>query len=206
MSLVNGGGDGPAISLCNTLYYLVKNPHTLRELQKELDAALDPADDVAPWAKVKNLPYLKGCINESMRLSPPVATDLVRYTPPGGLRVDDQMIPGNTIVSISAYTAHRDPEIFTDPEAFWPERWMGEAGDQMSDMVAVYIPFSSGSRSCIGRNVTILQQMNFLATLCHRYDFALPSRDWEIVWEDYFNLWPKELPLKVWRRELSSTA
>lgn len=198
---VNGGADGPAISLANTLYYLVKNPETLVKLRQELDSALSPADHVAPWAKVKNLPYLRACIDESMRLSPPVATDLARRTPPQGTKIDDQMVPGNTVVSISAYTAHRDPEVFPDPEEYRPERWLIKGDDRLKAMLAVYIPFTTGSRGCIGRNVTILMQMVFISTLCHRYEFALPSRDWELTWEDYFNLWPVELPMKIWRRE-----
>ena len=51
-----------------------------------------------------------------MRLSSPVATDLVRRTPSQGTTIDGQMVPGNTTVSISAYTAHRDPMVFPDPE------------------------------------------------------------------------------------------
>ena len=141
-----------------------------------------------------------------MRLSPPVATDLVRLTPPEGHKVDREMIPGNTIVSISAYTAHRDPDVYPDPESFTPERWLMKGDDRLKDMLAVYIPFSAGSRSCIGRNVTILFQLLFVATLIHRYDFALPSTDWEMEWEDYFNLWPKELPMKVWRRNMQAKA
>ncbi|KAL9117860.1 MAG: hypothetical protein Q9187_005598 [Circinaria calcarea] len=204
--IVNGGCDGPAISLANTLYYLVKNPQTLTRLREELDSALSPLDSVAPWSKVKNCAYLRACIDESMRLSPPVATDLARRTPPQGIEIDGQMVPGNTIVSISAYTAQRDPEVFPDPEAFTPERWLIRGSDRLKDMTAVYIPFSAGSRSCIGRNVTILMQMVFLATLCYRYDFALPSTEWEMDWEDYFNLWPRELPMKIWRREVKASA
>ncbi|KAI0128329.1 cytochrome P450 CYP5280A1P [Xylariales sp. AK1849] len=202
-----GGGDGPGISLTNTLYYLIKNPETMARLRAELDEALSPDDVVAPWSKVKSLPYLRACVDESMRLSPPVATDLLRQTPPDRPHtIADELIPPNTIVSISAYTAHRDPEIFPEPEAFRPERWMMKGDDRLRDMLAVYIPFSAGSRSCIGRNVTILMQLMFLATLVHRYEFALPNPGWEMKWLDYFNLWPEELPLKVWLREVQASA
>jgi len=155
---------------------------------------------------VKNLAYLRACVNESMRLAPPVATDLVRRTPAEGAKIDDQMVPGNTVVSISAYTAHRDPEVFPDPEAFWPERWLIRGDDRLKEMLAVFIPFSAGSRSCIGRNITILEQLVFIATLCYRYDFALPSKEWEMEFEDYFNLWPVKLPMKIWRREMQTPA
>ncbi|KAK0630319.1 cytochrome P450 CYP5280A1P [Bombardia bombarda] len=208
--MVNGGGDAPGISLVNTLYYLVKNPAAMTRLKAELDAALLPADEVATWAKTKSLPYLRACIDESMRLSPPVATDLARRTPPGQSHVvDGCLIPGDTNVSISSFTAHRDPDIFPDPEAFKPERWLvaeGEDREKLREMLTVYMPFSAGSRSCIGRNVAMLVQNVFVATLVHNYEFALTSPDWEFTWVDYFNLWPDELPLKIWKREFPEKA
>nr|POE93181.1 tryprostatin b 6-hydroxylase [Quercus suber] len=193
------------ISLVNVLYYLVKNREALDQVRAEVDAALAPDDDIAPWEKVRNLRYLKACVDESMRLSPPVATDLFRKTPPDqSWTVDGRVVPPNTNVSISAYTAHRDPEVFPDPEAFKPERWLISGDPKLTDMLNAFIPFSAGARGCIGRNITILVQLVYVATLVHRYDFALPTPEWELDWTDYFNLWPHEVPLKVWRRQLSS--
>lgn len=114
------------------------------------------------------------------------------------------MVPGDTAVSISAYTAHRDPIVFPDPEAFRPERWLAMGDDRLKDKLTRFIPFSAGSRSCIGQNVSSLEQQFFLATLCYRYDFTLPSGEWEMEWEEYFNLWPVRLPLKIWRREVQA--
>ncbi|KAJ6787404.1 hypothetical protein PWT90_04804 [Aphanocladium album] len=203
--IVNGGGDGPGISLVNTLYYLAKHPATLARLRNELDSSLTREDVIAPWPKIKRFAYLRACINESMRLSPPVATDLLRVTPSDrSYVIAGEVIPPNTNVSISAYTAHRDPSIFTNPEAFNPDRWLSTGEEQRREMLAVYIPFSTGTRACIGRNVALLVQLVYIATVVHRYDFALPSPDWTMEWEDYFNLWPKELPLKIWRRNLHS--
>ncbi|KAF2638392.1 cytochrome P450 CYP5280A1P [Massarina eburnea CBS 473.64] len=198
--MINGGGDGPAISLTCTLYHLIKNPAALGRLREELDDALGHSDGTAPWSKVRNLEYLKACIDESMRLLPPVATDLLRKTAPEGLKVDTEMVPGNTIVSVSAYSAHRDPDVFDDPETFRPERWLIRGEDKLKEMRAVYIPFSLGTRACIGRNITTVLQTIFLSTLIKRYEFALPNPDWEMEFEEYFNLWPIQLPLRIWRR------
>ena len=193
--------------MVNTLYYLIKNPETLARLRAELDEALESHDGVVPWCKVKNLPYLRACVDESMRLSPPVATDLVRKTPPDrSYTIDQVVVPPGTNVSISAYTAQRDPNVFPDPEAFKPERWLIKGQDSLKKMLDAHIPFSAGPRGCIGRSVTILMQLVYIGTLIHRYDFALPNPDWEMEWIDYFNLWPKELPLKIWKREKSTAA
>lgn len=180
------------------MYYLFRNPPTLVKLREELDVALTPEDAVAPWGKVKSLPYLRACIDEALRLAPPVAANLIRRTPPGASTViDGEVIPPNTNVSISAYTAHRDPTVFEDAEEYEPERWLAKGSDRLKDMLAVFIPFSAGTRGCIGRNVSALLQMVCVATLVYHYDFELPEQDWEMEFEEWFNLWPLRLPLKV---------
>lgn len=199
---VGAGTDGPAVSISMTLYYLVRHPHTFAKLRQELDGVLSQEEIIAPWSKVKNLTYLRACIDESMRLAPPVATELIRRTPPDTtMMIDGELIPPDTNVSIAAYTAHRDPSVFPDPETYDPSRWMAKGSDSLRDMLAVFIPFSSGTRGCIGRSVSILMQATCVATLVHNYDFALPNKDWVMEFEEWFNLWPLRLPLKVCRRD-----
>ncbi|KAK9857733.1 hypothetical protein MYU51_019929 [Penicillium brevicompactum] len=182
---LDAGSDTTAIALTNVLYYL---PHQ------------EPAIFANAQDGVRNLPYLKACLDESLRLSPPVSRGLERKTPPEGMRILGENIPGNVTVSVPTYAAHRDPETFADPEIFRPERWF-EDDERVKQMRAVFIPFSTGSRACIGRNITFIEQQILVATLVHRYDFALPSKDWMLEWEEAFNLWPAQMPLKIWRRD-----
>ena len=79
---VGAATDGLAQSLSMTMYFLLRHPHTMTKLREEVDSALSPDDAVAPWEKVKSLPYLRACLDEAMRLTPPVATELIRCTPP----------------------------------------------------------------------------------------------------------------------------
>ena len=157
-------------------------------------------DKVAPYSKVKNLPYLKACIEESLRLSPPLPRGLERVTPPSGARIIGEFIPGNVGVSVPAYVAHRDPNLFPEPEAFLPERWLNN--ENIGKMRDAFIPFSAGGRACVGRNITMIEQQILMATLLHRYDFSLPSPDWTLQNEEAFNLWPVELPVRIWKREV----
>ncbi|KAL1648703.1 hypothetical protein SLS58_001877 [Diplodia intermedia] len=176
------------------MFFLLKNPATFAKLREELDNALS-ADTIIPsYASVKQLPYLRACLDESLRLIPPVSMGLSRITPPEGMTIAGHWIPGGTTVGVPAYTAHRDPSLFPDPEEYRPERWLG---DKTSEMQAAFIPFSAGSRGCIGRNITYLEQTVLMATLVRRYDFELPSPDWELEREEAFNVWPGSMPLKV---------
>ncbi|KAL3460959.1 cytochrome P450 [Aspergillus heterothallicus] len=197
--LLDAGSETTAIALTHLLYYLLKNPQCFSKLRQEVSEAIT-GDQVAPYAKVKSLPYLKACIEESLRLSPPLARGLERVTPPEGATIMGEIIPGNVGVSVPAYVAHRDPELFPEPEAFRPERWI--EGDNIGKMRDAFIPFSSGGRACIGRNITMMEQQILMATLVHRYDFSLPSSDWTLQNEEAFNLWPVELPVRIWKRSL----
>lgn len=201
---MDAGSDTTSIALSNVMYYLIKSPQSLGKLREEV-ASVQFKNGVAPYAEVKSLPYLKACLDESLRLSPPVSRGLERKTPPEGMRILGENIPGNVTVSVPTYAAHRNPDIFPDPEAFRPERWL-EDDENVKQMRAVFIPFTTGARACIGRNITFIEQQIVVATLVHRYEFALPSRDWKLEWEEAFNLWPAQMPLKIWRRDEGVTS
>ncbi|KAJ5527795.1 benzoate 4-monooxygenase cytochrome P450 [Penicillium frequentans] len=167
---LDAGSDTTAMALTNVMYYLIKSPQSLKKLREEVAGALFEKD-VAPYSK----------------------------TPPEGMQILGESIPGNVTVSVPTYVAHRDPDIFPAPEVFRPERWL-EDEEKVKQMRAVFIPFSTGARACIGRNITFIEQQILVATLVNRYDFALPSEDWKLDWEEAFNLWPAQMPLKIWRR------
>ncbi|KAL1875485.1 hypothetical protein VTK73DRAFT_10035 [Phialemonium thermophilum] len=196
--MMNAGSDTTAIAINNVMYWLLKNPRCMAKLREEVDSVLAEDEVVAPYEKVKHLPYLKAVLDESLRITPPTTFGLPRRTPPEGAYVLGDFIPGNTTVSISAYVAHRDPKIFPDPESFVPERWLGEKG---KDLQPYFISFSAGARGCIGRNISYLEQTVLLASVVHRFEFALPYPEWEQDKVEAMNLTPGPLPLKVWRRK-----
>lgn len=199
---MDAGSDTTAIALTHVLYHLIKNPASLVKLRQELAGAFC-GESIAPFAKVKNLPYLRACLDESLRLTPPLPRGLERKTPPQGMEILGERIEGGVTVSVPTYYAHRDPTLFPEPESYSPERWLHES-ECSRDMRAAFIPFSSGGRACIGRNITMMEQQILVATLVHRYDFALPSENWELDWEEAFNLWPSQMHIKIWRREKHS--
>ncbi|RYP48869.1 hypothetical protein DL769_011154 [Monosporascus sp. CRB-8-3] len=203
--MFNGAIDGTGSSIVNTLYYIIKHPEVYKRVRAEIDEALSPDDIIASWNKLKSLPFLKACIDEAGRLAPGVAGDLPRKIPPGkDYMVAGVPVPGDTNVSISAYTAQRDPDIFPDPEAYKPERWLIKGDDQLKRMLDVCPVFTMGSRMCMGKSVTILIQSVYLATLLHRFEFALTNPDWVLEKVEFFNQWPKEMPIKIWKRELQT--
>jgi cytochrome P450 len=122
--MMNAGSDTTASALTNVLYWLLKNPSCYTKLREELDAVLEPDDKFAPYDRVRYLPYLRACLDESMRLTPPNTMSVPRMTPAEGMNIIGHWIPGNTTVHCPTYSMHRNEQAFPEPEAYRPERWL----------------------------------------------------------------------------------
>ncbi|KAL4980138.1 cytochrome P450 [Aspergillus desertorum] len=195
--MMNAGSDTTAIALRNVLFFLLENPRCMARLREEIDESLDGDEVVAPYSKIKHLPYLRACLDESLRMLPPLIFGLPRRTPPEGTTILGEYVAGDTSVSMSAYVVHHDQSVFKDSDTYLPERWLGEEGKSLQPY---FIPFSTGARGCIGRNISYLEQTVLLASLVHRYEFALPSPDRDPKIPETTNLSPGPMPLKIWRR------
>jgi cytochrome P450 len=198
--MMNAGSATTAIALTNVLYQLIKNPPIMKAVVEELDAALEDDDSDGPVAydRVKHLPYLRACLDESLRLFPPTPHGLPRETPPEGLSILDDYIPGGVSVNMSALVAHRQEATYPQAEKYIPERFLGEEGKNLQPY---FLSFSAGARGCIGRNISYLEQTVVLASMLRRYEFALPTPDWEIERLETMNWLLGEMPVKIWRRE-----
>lgn len=196
--MMNAGSVTTAIAMTNALLLLLQHPRCMKKVRDEIDVALDPEDVVAPYDKVRHLPYLRACLDEALRLWPPTSHGLPRETPPEGMAIADHYIQGGVTVSMPAIVAHRNEMLFPDADKYIPERWFGEPG---KDLQPYFIAFSAGARGCIGRNISYLEQSVVLASVLHRYNFALPHSTWDIQRLETMNLILGPMPVKVWRRE-----
>ena len=197
--MLNAGSDTTGIALTNVLYWLLKNPACLAKLRAEIDYVLDEDEAVAPYDKVKHLVYLRACLDECLRLTPPNTMSVNRLTPPEGMSIMGHWIPGSTTVHSPPYAMHRHGDVFPDPESFIPERWLS---DQAKAFQPYFITFSAGARGCIGRNITYLEQTVALASLVHRYDFELFDQDWVLPQKETFTCSPGDMPVRVRMRRV----
>lgn len=207
--MLNAGSVTTAIAIANVTYQLIKHPGCMAKLLEEIDNALEDEDedededgdgsgsDVVAYDRVKHLPYLRACLDESLRLYSPTPQALPRKTPPQGTEILGDYVPGGVTVAVSAHVAHRQESIFPQADSYIPERWLGEAGKSLQPY---FLAFSAGARGCIGRNISYLEQTVVLASLLRRYEFALSSPDWQIERLETMNWILGEMPVKVWRR------
>ncbi|KAJ6092217.1 hypothetical protein N7467_004186 [Penicillium canescens] len=201
-AIIDAGADTTAIALTQLIDLLIRHPEHLETLRQEVDGVLTEDEIVAPYDTVKHLPFLRACLDEAMRVIPPTSAGLPRRTPPEGGMILGEWIPGHTSVSMTIYGAHHDPTVFPNPDEFQPHRWMDP--EERKRMEPYFIPFSTGARGCIGRNISYLEQTVMLASLVHRYEFALPSPEWKLTRHEAFNLLMGDMPIKLWRRKVSA--
>jgi cytochrome P450 len=96
------------------LFSVCRNKDIQRKLVAELQALPENFTD----DDCRDAPYLNQVINETLRLYPAVPTSLPRVAPLEGAHLSGYQIPPGTIVSTQAYTYHRDPKVFPDPERY----------------------------------------------------------------------------------------
>lgn len=94
------------------------------------------------------LPYLDAVIKETLRLYAPLPGSEPRSLPTAAT-IDGYTIPPRTVVSISPYALHRNPQVFQDPTKFNPDRWL-DPSHNLTEMKKWFWAFSSGGRMCIG--------------------------------------------------------
>lgn len=105
--LTSATSDTTAATLTCLFYLFAIHPEIYKKLQKEVDLFF--ADNGNDWesSSLGRLEYLQACVDESLRLFPPVASGLQRQTPSQGVQIGEMFIPGNTIVMTPTYTLTR---------------------------------------------------------------------------------------------------
>jgi benzoate 4-monooxygenase len=198
--MMNGGTETTAAAFTNTLYLIYKHPAVLEKLREEVDSACGP-EEVASYATLSQLPYLRACVEESLRVRPPSSFGLPRVVPPGGRMIAGQWVDEGVTVSVPRYSLLRDEEAFEHADSFVPDRWMTADKAKKDRMMKSHVPFSIGPRACIGRNIAYYEQLLVISTLVRWFDFDIPD-DVELQTIERFNSNPGELVIRCKRRQV----
>lgn len=152
------GSDTTAIAFRATFYYLMKNPKALAKAHVEIDAALAAGSLSSPvryTETMAKLPYVCASIKEAMRMHPSVGLNIPRYSPDEGMELAGQFIPRGYRVGLNPAVVHYVKEMFgDDADSFRPERWL-VSDEHSKAMDKGLLTFGAGTRTCIGKNVSI---------------------------------------------------
>lgn len=189
--LFTAGHETTANTLSFTLFLLAKHPEIQEKVFQEIkDVDVESADSMQLLGQLK---YTKQCIEESMRLYPPVyVIDRVSL---GDDMVDGHDFKKRTVWLMSMYELHRHADFWEEPSSFMPERFDSENKKDYSDY---YFPFGAGPRMCVGNNFAMYEMIMTVAEVVKKYTITTDNEEVEI--NPLISLKPKKVPLTFMTR------
>ena len=99
---------------------------------------------------------------------------------------------------MQCYTTQRDPAFFTNPDTFEPQRWLSDK-ELSTEAKEMFMPFSKGTRACLGKSLAMMELKLVTAILIHRYEVELAPGTTEdsMSMTDHFLVLPKAGVCKV---------
>ncbi|GAB4861034.1 hypothetical protein Ancab_040059 [Ancistrocladus abbreviatus] len=195
-AMISAGSETSTTTLTWALSLLLNHRHALKKVQDELDEHVGK-DRLVEESDLKNLVYLQATIKETMRLYP-AAPFLVPHEAITDCNISGYHVPAGTILFVNLHKIHRDPQIWSNPCEFRPERFLTTHNNiDVRGQDFELIPFGSGRRVCPGISFA-LQIMQFtLASLLHGFHIKTPGDDPINMTERPGLSTPRALPLDV---------
>jgi cytochrome P450 len=157
MTALVAGHETTASQLGWMFERLAREPRVVHRLCEEIDAG--EGDE-----------YLTATVNEVLRLKPVLPNAEPRLTKQP-IEIGGITYPPGVALLASAYLVHTDPDIYEEPKAFRPERFLAKAPGTYT-----WLPFGGGRRRCLGASFA-LQEMKIVAReVLLRYDLAPAGR------------------------------
>ena len=183
--LFTAGHETTANALSFALHLLATHPAIQEKLHQEVKQ-IDWDGDLLE--ELPRLTFTKQCIEEALRLYPPVyVIDRVTVQEDQAGKVT---FPKDTLVLLSVFELHRSAFHWEEPEKFWPERF---ATDRKKDYSRAYYPFGAGPRMCVGNNFAMYEMMIALGLIINQYRItsSLPALELDPL----ISLKPRMVPI-----------
>ncbi len=188
--LFTAGHETTANALSFAIFLIASHPQVQQRLYQEV-RELDFEGD--KLKTLRSLGYAQQCIEEAMRLFPPVyVIDRVSVHPE---TLHGHTFPGGTTWLLSIYELHRSPNLWDNPETFMPERFEPELRKKYSGF---YFPFGAGPRMCIGNVFAMNEMMLTIGWLFQNYRITTPAKS--LTLNPLISLKPGRVPVELHSR------
>jgi cytochrome P450 len=191
--LVVAGTETSVTTIRWSLVTFANHPQIQSQIQKEIDSVV-PRSRLPSLDDRPNLPYLEATILELMRRRTVAPLSIPRETS-CDTEVSGYFIPAKSMVFANLYAVHMNPDVWSDPESFRPERFLDENGKVIGkDRV---IPFGLGRRSCLGELLARQEAFLFIAGLLQRFNICPPDGQQYIECHDVLSITMAPSPFSV---------
>lgn len=158
-----------------------RNKHVQDKLRVEIDKNCDSEGKIN-FETISELPYLDQVWNEALRMHSPAGFTSRICTEAVELEFEGQRasIEEGIVVYIPIHQLHYDPEFYSEPENFQPERFDPENGGvKVFRDNAVFLPFGDGPRICLGMRFAQLQSKAAIASIIRNFELSVNSKTTE---------------------------
>ncbi|XP_058126924.1 cytochrome P450 4d2-like [Anopheles ziemanni] len=194
------GHDTTTSGIAFTFYQLAKHLDIQEKLYQEIVDVLgaDHRTTELTYSTLQNFPYLDMVVKESLRLLPPVSNIGRRLVE--DLEMNGITVPAGTDINIPIYVIHRNPDVYPEPERFDPERFSEENTQRRGPYD--YIPFSIGSRNCIGQRYALMEMKITIVRMLAHYRILPGKAMPQVRLKTDLVLRPdKGIPIKIVQRQ-----
>ncbi|XP_058818870.1 cytochrome P450 CYP12A2-like [Topomyia yanbarensis] len=165
------GVDTTSSGTIGVLYCLAMNPDKQEKLRQELRTILPYKDSPLTPENMRNLPYLRACIKEGLRICPPTAGNA--RAAGRDMVLQGYRVPKGTDVAMASMLLQNDELHFARAKEFLPERWLKEeafpGGKNINPFV--YLPFGFGARACIGKRLAMMEMEMVISRITRQFDY-----------------------------------
>jgi cytochrome P450 len=172
VTLVAAGYETTSAAMGWTLYALGGHPRALRRAGAEVAEVI--GDRVPTAEDLRSLGYLRAVVSETLRLYPPAVVSARHAVT--DFEFAGRRVPAGTTVIYSPYVTHRSAQVYADPLAFRPERWLGEGGELRRVPPHEYLPFGGGAHRCIASTMATTELCVMLCRVLARGGFQVPPQ------------------------------
>lgn len=134
--------------------------------------------------KLSGCTYLRACIDEALRLSPPAPSELERDVTAGGINIEGNFYPPGIIVGVPHFSLDRNEIVYGDAYTYRPERWIVShdldtlnTEENVKRLKDSFYPFSKGPGNCAGQAIAILQMNLLIARTIWRAELRIKPGD-----------------------------
>lgn len=166
---------------------MAKNPKKQEKLREELKRVLPDKDSEIEENTFRQLPYLRACIKESLRIYPIMVGN--NRVVNNDVVLSGYRVPKGTPVSMINLSLLNEDDHYRRAKEFLPERWLRSqplqemnSGCQEASKTGnpfIYLPFGFGPRSCVGRRIVDMEMELGIARLVRNFyiEFNYPTEN-----------------------------
>ncbi|XP_055595528.1 cytochrome P450 CYP12A2-like [Uranotaenia lowii] len=169
--MMQAGIDTTSAATTGILFSLATNLDKQNKLREELRTIMPTKDSPLTTENMRNLPYLRACIKESLRLVPAIVGN-ARNTGQD-LVLQGYQVHKGTELMISSVVLNQDDRHFERAKEYIPERWLrGNESPNVKDVHPFqFLPFGFGPRACVGRRLAMMEMEIFIARVTRQFEY-----------------------------------